>query len=278
LVQNGQDGSRIESCFERERAKLCRISRHKGYDFNRLLKRTRCDTYGSGSDFIHSGAESTHQAEAFDYDSLHKRDTERALEKMLNGVGTESKSNEFLHLVHLNLNQTLPRCLTRITKNGGRVDFDGIAYNIMHKLGSGSFGTALLCEAKLGETLEKEKKFALKVQRPTGCLAWEFLVLKMLQSRLNTKSRFTIPTAFSLSIFSDGGVMRMTAGSHSGLNLLDVVNFHKGNVPELIAIHYTSRMMLHMEVLHLEGEFLVSLYNSIVINCRVVSNVAHYLP
>ena len=53
----------------------------------------------------------------------------------------------------------------------------------------------------------------------------------------------------------------MTAGSNSGMTLIDVVNTYKkitGNVPELLAMYYTSRMLKHLELLHRYGKVLVS--------------------
>ena len=63
------------------------------------------------------------------------------------------------------------------------------------------------------------------------------------------------PSAISALIFS------MTAASNSGMTLIDAVNTYKkavGNVPELIAIYYTSRMLKHLESLHQDGQVLVS--------------------
>lgn len=52
----------------------------------------------------------------------------------------------------------------------------------------------------------------------------------------------------------------MTAASESGLNLVDVVNLYKSrlgeNVPELLALHYTARMLCHVETLHWHGKIL----------------------
>ena len=52
----------------------------------------------------------------------------------------------------------------------------------------------------------------------------------------------------------------MSAASESGLNLVDVVNMYKAklgeNVPELLAIHYTARMLNHLEMLHWHGKIL----------------------
>jgi hypothetical protein len=47
------------------------------------------------------------------------------------------------------------------------------------------------------------------------------------------------------------------------MTLIDVVNTYKkltGNVPELIVIYYTSRMLQHLESLHQNGRVLVSLF------------------
>lgn len=52
----------------------------------------------------------------------------------------------------------------------------------------------------------------------------------------------------------------MSAASESGLNLVDIVNLYKTklgqNVPELLAMHYTARMLSHLEMLHWHGKIL----------------------
>lgn len=51
----------------------------------------------------------------------------------------------------------------------------------------------------------------------------------------------------------------MSSASLSGVNLIDVVNAYlqrKEPIPELIAIQYTSRMLLHLEKLHCVGKIL----------------------
>lgn len=52
----------------------------------------------------------------------------------------------------------------------------------------------------------------------------------------------------------------MTAGSKNGMNLVDKSNIYKvregGPVPELIAMHYTARMLKHIELLHWHGKML----------------------
>merc|ERR1712113_1194938 len=70
------------------------------------------------------------------------------------------------------------------------------------------------------------------------------------------KTQYPYPSPLSFVAFKDGGVLGMTAGSSSGLNLVDIVNIHRGSVPELIAIYYTSRMLLYLEFLHASGKIL----------------------
>ena len=55
----------------------------------------------------------------------------------------------------------------------------------------------------------------------------------------------------------------MTCGSQSGLNLVDLVNVYKvkegaSGVPELVALHYTIRMLKHIEAFHWKGIILLS--------------------
>ena len=245
LVAKDARGS--ETCFEMERARLGFYNLSKRSNFNLLSCRGGADSFYARGDSL-------------DYNVLHKCDTESALEEILNGRAQSFTRNT----IHCHVDQPLPRCLSKVTKKGGTVKIDGMDCNVKYKLGSGSYGTVFLCESN------EDERFALKVQRPPhlGCLAWEFRVMEKLKRRLSTHSRegdvYEFPTARSISVFSDGAALQMTAGSHSGLNLLDVVNFHKGNIPELIAIHYTHRMLCHLETLHLTGKFLVSLVLS---NC-----------
>ena len=275
LVQNGEDGQIIESCFERERAKILarslRLPCSQVRDFNNLHVK-KCDKRNLNESTdrcltltrTNSTSKRRQTSDAIDYDTLHDRDVEEAKIKLCGTGGVRPKRK--ISNVCLNLNQTTPRCLVRTSKKGGKVNLGGTDFDVRYQLGKGCFGTVFLCEVKSEKASKQNSCFALKVQRPVGCLLWEFLVLKMLQQRLSccnnskyAKGSLTMPAAYALSIYSDGGVMRMTAGSHSGLNLLDIVNFYKGNVPELIAIHYTHRMMLQLEILHLECKFLVSL-------------------
>lgn len=225
-----RDDSGIETCFERERARMGRYSQCNTENFNTLL----------------------HQ-DGLDYNIRHHQDTENAIKVLTSRQWHEST----IGAVHWQFDQQLPRCLAKPTKRGGSFALDGFEYNVLHKLGSGAYGTVFLCEPKNhNKQNDEDEKFALKVQIPVGCLAWEFKVLEKLKARADDNDMF--PEASSINFFSDGGAIQMTAGSESGFNLLDVVNLYKGNVPELIAIYYTHRMLCTLEELHLHRKFLVS--------------------
>ena len=255
-----------ETCFERERARMklasnCLVPGQRGTrNFNHLSKHQLPSPNSDISMPSDAYEEEGGAMEILDYDYLHQLDTERALEELSKG-GWEGKGGDE---VHLNLNECIPRSLTRLSKTRKEFELNGNDHKVLHKLGSGCFGTVLLCESlNSAKGAEISKNFALKVQKPTGCLAWEFLVLQKLQRRLNKQyvgRDIAILGVHSLTLFRDGAVMQMTAGSQSGFNLLDIVNFHKGNVPELIAIHYTQRMLLFMEMLHVRGKVVVSAY------------------
>ena len=137
---------------------------------------------------------------------------------------------------------------------------------VENKLGTGSYGTVILCSTQT----RLQESIAMKVQEEPRSLAWEYEVLEKVENRVRKKikegnnsggilSPMAFPNALQFVMFSNGATMGMTAGSPTGLNLLDIVNAHKGAVPELLAIHYTSRMLKHLETLHFTAKFLVSL-------------------
>lgn len=224
------DAQRNETCFERERARAENFSQCLQPNFNTLhLER---------------------QHDGLDYDTLHQLDTEHAIQMLTSSKWHESTRGA----VHWQFDQILPRCLVKPTKKGGSFALDGFEYSLLHKLGSGAYGTVFLCRTQDEGQRQEHDRFALKVQSPVGCLAWEYLVLDKLKYRVTDNNMF--PEASSINFFSNGGAIQMTAGSESGFNLLDVVNLYKGNVPELIAIHYTHRMLCTLEELHLRGKML----------------------
>ena len=105
---------------------------------------------------------------------------------------------------------------------------------------------------------------ALKIQSPIGCPAHEYSTLLKLEERVDPDSSgfYPFPQPRALCAFSEGGLFLMSVGSTSGMTLVDIVNTYNksiGNVPELIALYYTARMLRHMESLHRDGKILVSI-------------------
>mmetsp|Transcript_22024 Transcript_22024/g.48004 ORF Transcript_22024/g.48004 Transcript_22024/m.48004 type:complete len:1418 (-) Transcript_22024:222-4475(-) len=219
---------------------------------------------------------------AIDYISTHQRDIKTAMRSIF----TDGSASVIDYR-----SQDIPRGFqgTKPVK-GAEIDLDNVTAVVQHELGRGGNGIVLLAFAK--NDAESFSAFeddcsavALKVQTPTGCLAWERRVLFLVEQRMpvrdnldtDTKQRgsrkrrssasshgsrnrsmftpaFPFPKPFSFVAFNNGGLLGMTAASSNGLNIVDLVNRYKksgeGSVPELIAIHYTVRMLKHLETLH----------------------------
>jgi hypothetical protein len=161
-------------------------------------------------------------------------------------------------------NAALPRELRRkriarntevvVGKHGGR---------LCRELGRGAYGVVLLMD--VSESMISNK-IAVKVQSPTGSLAWEYEVLQRLEDRITrdgkTGTGNAYPRPFSFISLADGGILSMSAASSSGLNLLDLSNFYRLKlgeaVPELIALHFTSLMLNIVADMHWYGKILVS--------------------
>jgi hypothetical protein len=148
--------------------------------------------------------------------------------------------------------------LRKAFSTGFTIDlYDGRKVNIIHELGRGVHGVVLL----VSDSDEESQNDALKIQAPIGSLAHEFSLLLQLEERvdLDASGFYPFPQPQALYAFSEGGLFIMTAGSNSGMTLLDVVNTCTksiGSVPEQVAIYYTSRMLRHLECLHRVGKVL----------------------
>jgi hypothetical protein len=159
---------------------------------------------------------------------------------------------------------SLPKQLRRKQTTSNTEVTVGKHTGIVHKeLGRGVYGVIFLMNIS---TLEDNQDVAIKVQSPTGSLAWEHEILQRLERRFcghSGRNSFPFPRPLSLVSLSDGGIMSMSAASKSGLNLVDLSNFYKlklgETVPEVIALHYTSTALRIIEELHWHGKILVSL-------------------
>jgi checkpoint serine/threonine-protein kinase len=129
------------------------------------------------------------------------------------------------------------------------------AGTISRELGRGAYGAVFLMEASSNNMAST---LAVKAQSPIDCLAWEFDILRTIQARTKNKANnrepCPFPRPFSFIALADGAMMSMTAGSESGLNLVDLANMYRvklgENVPEIVAFHYTSCMLKHVATLH----------------------------
>ena len=182
-----------------------------------------------------------------------------------------SRSRRTSHFIDCR-DMEVPRCIRGSNPvKGTEIDLGGdVTAVVGKKLGEGAHGVALLCRSKNeGESFAGQDLLALKVQTPTGCLAHEHNILRLLEERVPHESiqerrgakdaPFPFPRAFSYVQYDNGALLGMSAGSSTGINILDMVNVYKSKkepIPELIAIHYTSRMLLHMETLHCVGKIL----------------------
>ena len=213
--------------------------------------------------------------EEINYDDYHNDKTNVALDELM--------VNENSSQVFDQRSRNIPVQLVKKVNQGTEIEMDDLQLTLKHELGRGAYGTVLLCHSSTNKSLRTEQDIALKIQSPLGCLAWEYKILCILEERIRSSTvanqnsirrpirhstkrykedneikLIPFPRALSFVAFSDGGTLGMTAGSDSGLTLIDVINLYDGKVPELIAIHYTSRMLLHLNSLHLNGKILVS--------------------
>jgi len=131
------------------------------------------------------------------------------------------------------------------------------------ELGRGTFGRVILTNTK---DSRGKGTVAIKVQSPTGSLAWEFVILQRLEKRILSSKKQAVDYAFPRPInfisLADGGILSMSAVSKTGLNLIDLSNFYTlklgTSIPEIIAFHYMSVALKVVEVLHSKGKVLVS--------------------
>ena len=195
---------------------------------------------------------------AIEYTMEHRKNTETALRSCMKAVKSHSDSNIF------DLRgKPLPRALLRKSfPSGTNVDILGSQLlTIINELGRGVYGVVLLVEITSNESVEGSQRRALKIQAPIGSLAHEYSLLLKIEERVGSDSSgfYPFPRSEALYAFSQGGLYMMTAGSESGMTLIDLANTYKkimGNVPELIAIYYTSRMLKHLKALHEDGKVL----------------------
>jgi hypothetical protein len=211
---------------------------------------------------------SENKRSAVDYNTTHDHDIKMSLRRLQTSSSVASNSRAPLlsllttpgksfHLPHL----LLPREFRGKRVSAKTEVVVGKHSGLVTKeLGRGAYGVVVLMDV---EDNNHQDTIALKVQSATGCLAWEYEILQRVEQRVASKQsgHYAFPRALSFISLADGGMLSMTAGSKSGLNLVDLANVYKVKlgepVPEMIVLHYTSRMLKHLELLHWHGKILV---------------------
>ena len=204
-----------------------------------------------------------------DYSITHERDVRMALQRVHASASVASDSkcplpsllsqkDESYHLPHVPLPREFRK---KFLKMKTRVRLGKHEGTVMKELGRGAYGVVVLMESSNGK--KNDDTIAVKVQSPTDCLAWEYQILLRLEHRVSStcSGAYPFPRALSFLSLADGGMFGMTTGSKSGLNIIDLVNIYAStneSVPELLALHYTSKMLRLVEMLHWHGRVLVS--------------------
>lgn len=210
------------------------------------------------------------QGGAIDYLSLHHRNMTDSVNRVkLNASGSlpdaKSLSNALSsRLMNYDLpTHVLPRPLKRGTfQPGTQLTLGCSTATVDRELGRGAYGVVVLLK-DAGQF--NTGAIAVKSQSPIGCLAWEYEILKKVEDRVRKSSqqvagRLPFPSALSFVSVADGAMLAMSAGSRSGLNIVDLVNVYAKlgeQVPEIVALHYTARMLHHLGVLHWHAKVMV---------------------
>jgi len=213
-------------------------------------------------------AELSTNVQRMEYQSIHKDDLKAATRQLtleasqgkqgMPFAGPETDLSLTLskrgNIVDLS-NQPMPRGLKRkAAALGEEIQVGKRTAVVKQELGKGSYGVVFLIESS------EQKEIAVKAQMQTDCLAWEYVLMKRLEERIGSSNNTPFPSPLSFITLSDGGLLSMSAGSRTGMNLVDICNVYRMKegrpVPELIALHYTCRMLKHIEMLHWRGKIL----------------------
>lgn len=108
---------------------------------------------------------------------------------------------------------------------------------------------------------------SMKSQSPMGCLAWEYEVLRKINDRVQNEVPISIsaatpfPTALSFVFLADGAILTTLMESKSRYRSLSdlkrVYDMTGEEMPEVLILHYTARMLYSIEMLHWHAKVLV---------------------
>lgn len=241
-------------------------------EYNQSLKDNNVtvdiDDYG-----VRYDAAKTIKIPGTEYVSLYGKSITSALIRMTRRALIESTDCVLTQKVVLNRTDfNLSRMLMKGSTCGVPVNIGNQEILVKNKLGSGAYGIVVSCSTISAPT----ENIAMKIQKESRSLAWEHEILEKIDRRRRetmstdeTVESPNFPQPLTLTLYSNGATMSMTAASSTGLNMLDIVYAHDGSVPELLAIYYTSRMLKCLESLHLNANILVR-FCVICVNCFAI--------
>jgi hypothetical protein len=207
-----------------------------------------------------------------DYVALHVHDVQNATvraKSLALGTLTRKDTSLFTALSTKGFAYSMPNYVVpRSMKHGVAIPGDRIKIGfssaiVKKEIGRGAYGVVVLVgEDSNGN--DTASPIAVKVQCPMGCLAWEYDILQKIEQRIKASSKpstvqLPIPSPLSFVALADGALMGTTAAG-SGTNLVDLRNAYQRKnkrVPEILALHYTARMLHHLEILHWHAKILV---------------------
>ena len=233
---------------------------------NLQLKNSRTETV--------AGSVVANLPKAVSYADCHKEDTQTAIHSLSDRAVSFPKNRRCLKkiLTTENFISNLPsHCVPKKLRLGSKsgtpvateITLVQSSASVKRKLGQGAYGSVFLLESK--DQHASDKIAAVKAQTPVGSLTWEFEVLERLRDRLKgkiePKKKIPFPEPISFVSLADGALLTMQAVSDSGMNFIALVNAYRESgapsVPELIALHYVSRMLDALVTLHSFGHILV---------------------
>jgi hypothetical protein len=243
----------------------------RGDDVNTAVQRLRASSSVDSSSRASIGSTYSadgEQDQGVDYGATHGDDVNTALQRLRASSSVDSSSRAPLSsllsqqgAVYDLPDLVYPKAFRGKTVQGKtEINIGKHSGVLRSELGRGAYGVVVLMDV---ENDSDQSIIAVKAQSPIDCLAWEFEILRSVEQRIRCKESGSGPFPWALTFLAlaDGGVLSMTAGSKSGLNLVGLVNLYQVKlgepIPELIALYYTSRMLKHLETLHRDGKILV---------------------
>jgi hypothetical protein len=212
--------------------------------------------------------------DAVDFGSRHEQDVKGAIQRLSARSVSFPKNRKSLEKILstkdfvCNLpSHPLPQPLRTLKSEvapGTKIVFGRSVAAVKLELGRGAYGRVVM----LVPEGSADAKAAVKAQSPAGSLAWEYEILEKLRDRTADKygplNRAPFPVPLSYLALADGAMLTMEAVSSSGLNFVDLINVYRKRdspgLPEILALHYVSRMLEALENLHWFGKILVSCF------------------